>query len=113
MTIELLNATYEEVEKIKNLDAYKKLVILNEKINVELHDLIQDFNKTKELYEKEDNKYSKNYLELSNKLSDLRIKIESEPLVIKYHKLEKEINKYLDNLKKEMLDVVRGDNLGK
>ena len=110
MTIELLNATYSEIDKIKDMDEYKKLVELNEKIKIELKDLIDDFNKTKELYEKEDNKYSKNYLELSNKLSDLRIKIESEPLVIEYHKYEKKINDYLDNLKKEMLKAVRGED---
>ena len=63
----------------------------------------------KELYEKETNKYSKNYLELSNKLSELRIKLEAEPLVKKYHEYEKEINDYLESLRIEMLKAVRGE----
>ena len=110
MTKELLDATYEEIDKIKELDAYKKLVETNELIKLELKYLINEFNKTKELYEIEkENKYSSKYLELSNKLSELIKKIESEPLVIKYHKYEKEVNLYLDNLRKEMLKAVRGE----
>ena len=109
MTIEILNATYEEIDKIKDLDCYKELVKLNDIIKVELKDLILEFNKTKELYEKEDNKYSNNYLNLSKKLSELKIEIESNDLVKKYHALEKELNKYLDNIKKEMLMAVRGE----
>ena len=110
MTNEVLNATYEEIELIKNLDAYKELVKTNELIKVELKDLISEFNKTKEEYEiEQDNKYSTRYKELSQKLSELRIKIESETLVIKYHEYERIINEYLDNLKKEMLMAVRGE----
>ena len=86
MTKELIDATYEEIEKIKEMDAYKKIVELNERIKIELKDLIKEFNETKNLYEKEENKYSKNYLELSNKLSNLRIEIESNELVKDYHK---------------------------
>lgn len=109
MTIELLDATYEEIEKIKNLDEYKKLVELNIKIKVELKDLIDEFNKTKDLLEKEDNKYSNNYKSLTNKLSELRIKLENEKLVIEYHKYERIINNYLENLKKEIVSAVRGE----
>ena len=109
MTKELLDATYYELDNIKNMDAYKKLVEINELIKVELKDLILEFNKTKELYEKETNKYSKNYLELSNKLSELRIRLEAEPLVKKYHEYEKEINDYLESLRIEMLKAVRGE----
>ena len=109
MTIELLDATYEEIEKIKNLDEYKKLVELNNKIKIELKDLIDEFNKAKELLAKEDNKYSNNYKSLTNKLSELRIKIENEKLVIEYHKYERIINDYLDNLKKEIVSAVRGE----
>jgi cell fate (sporulation/competence/biofilm development) regulator YlbF (YheA/YmcA/DUF963 family) len=109
MTIELLDATYEEVDRIKNLDEYKKLVELNELIKTELKDLIKDFNETKSLLEKETNKYSNNYKNLCNKLSTLHIKIENNELVKEYHRLEKEINKYLDNLRKEMLKAVRGE----
>ena len=110
MTTELLNATYEEIELIKNLDAYKALVKTNELIKVELKDLINEFNETKKEYEAEqDNKYSTRYKELSQKLSELRIKIESEPLVIEYHKYESIINEYLETLKKEMLMAVRGE----
>ena len=109
MTIELLDATYEEIEKIKNLDEYKKLVELNIKIKVELKDLIDEFNKTKDLLEKEDNKYSNNYKSLTNKLSELRIKLENEKLVIEYHKYERIINDYLENLKKEIVSAVRGE----
>ena len=94
---------------VKNMDAYKKLVEINELIKVELKDLILEFNKTKELYEKETNKYSKNYLELSNKLSELRVRIESNDLVKKYHEYEKQINDYLESLRKEMLKTVRGE----
>ena len=113
MTIELLDATYKEVDEIKNLDEYKKLVELNELIKIELKDLIKDFNDTKELLLKEDNKYSNNYKNLTNKLSELRIKIESEELVIEYHKYEKMINNYLDNLKKEIVSAVRGEDSGR
>ncbi len=110
MTIEILNATYEEIDKIKELDAYKKLVELNELIKIELKDLINEFNETKTLYEKEmDNKYSSEYKRLSQKLSELKIKIENEPLVIKYHKYENIINAYLENIKNEMLMAVRGE----
>ena len=110
MTNEVLNATYEEIELIKNLDAYKELVKTNELIKVELKDLINEFNKSKKEYEiEQDNKYSTRYKELSQKLSELRIKIESHPLVIKYHEYERIINEYLDNLKKEMLMAVRGE----
>ncbi len=110
MTIEILNATYEEIDKIKELDAYKKLVELNELIKIELKDLINEFNETKILYEKEmDNKYSSEYKRLSQKLSELKIKIENEPLVIKYHKYENIINEYLENIKNEMLMAVRGE----
>ena len=109
MTIELLDATYEEIDKIKNLDEYKKLVELNEKIKVELKDLINDFNTTKDLLEKETNKYSNNYKELCNRLSNLRIQLENEELVKEYHKYESLINKYLDNLKKDMVKAVRGE----
>jgi len=109
MTIELLDATYEEIDKIKNLDEYKKLVELNEKIKVELKDLIKDFNTTKDLLEKETNKYSNNYKELCNRLSNLRIQLENEELVKEYHKYESLINKYLDNLKKDMVKAVRGE----
>ena len=109
MTIELLDATYEEVDRIKNLDEYKKLVELNELIKTELKDLIKDFNETKSLLEKETNKYSNNYKNLCNKLSTLHIEIENNELVKEYHILEKEINKYLDNLIKEMLKAVRGE----
>ena len=109
MTKELLDATYSEIDEIKNMDAYKRLVELNNLIKVELKDLIKDFNETKSLYEKENNKYSKNYLELSNKLSNLRIELEKNELVKEYHKCEKEINDYLDKLKREMLKAVRGE----
>ena len=110
MTIDLLNATYEEIELIKELDAYKKLVDINEKIKIELKDLIKEFNETKALYEKEmDNKYSSEYKRLSQKLSELRIKLENEPLVIEYHKYEIILNEYLDKLKEEMLMAVRGE----
>ena len=109
MTKELIDATYLELDNIKDMDAYKKLIEINNLIKVELKDLIFEFNKTKELYEKETNKYSKNYLELSNKLSELRIKIENEPLVKKYHEYEKEINDYLESLRIEMLKTVRGE----
>ena len=109
MTIELLDATYEEIEKIKNLDEYKKLVELNNRIKVELKDLIDEFNKTKDLLEKEDNKYSNNYKSLTNKLSELRIKLENKKLVIEYHKYERIINDYLANLKKEIVSAVRGE----
>lgn len=109
MTKELIDATYDEIEKIKDMDAYKKIVELNERIKIELKDLIKEFNETKDLYEKETNKYSKNYLELSNKLSNLRIEIESNELVKEYHKYEKEINDYLDKLNKDMLKAVRGE----
>ena len=110
MTIEILNATYEEIDKIKELDVYKKLVELNELIKIELKDFINEFNETKILYEKEmDNKYSSEYKRLSQKLSELKIKIENEPLVIKYHKYESIINEYLENIKKEMLMAVRGE----
>ena len=110
MTKELLDATYEEIDLIKNLDAYKNLVKTNELIKVELKDLIDEFNETKKLYEAEmDNKYSTKYLELSQKLSDLKIKIENEELVKEYHKYETEVNKYLDNLKKELVKAVRGE----
>ena len=113
MTIELLDATYSEIDKIKNLDEYKKLVELNDRIKIELKDLIKDFNDTKELLLREDNKYSNNYKNLTNKLSELRIKIESEELVIEYHKYEKMINNYLDNLKKEIVSAVRGEDSGR
>ena len=109
MTIELLDATYEEIDKIKNLDAYKKLVELNELIKVELKDLIKEFNTTKDLLEKESNKYSNNYKELCNKLSNLRIELENNELVKEYHKYEKILNEYLENLKKEMVKAVRGE----
>ena len=109
MTKELIDATYLEIEEIKNMDAYKRLVELNNLIKVELKDLISEFNETKKLYENETNKYSKNYLELSDKLSSLRIELEKNELVKEYHKCEKEINNYLDNLKKEMLKAVRGE----
>ena len=109
MTKELLDATYLELDNINDMYAYKKLIEINNLIKVELKDLIFEFNKTKELYEKETNKYSKNYLELSNKLSELRIKIENEPLVKKYHEYEKEINDYLESLRIEMLKTVRGE----
>ena len=110
MTDNILNATYEEIDKIKELDAYKALVSINEKIKVELKDLIIEFNKTKELFNKaQDNIYSNEYKQISQKLSELRIKIESEPLVIEYHKYERIINEYLDNIKKEMLMAVRGE----
>ena len=114
MTIELLNATYEEIDKIKNLDDYKKLLEVNKKIKLELKDLIDEFNKTKLEYEKEmDNKYSSRYKELSKKLSDLVIKIENEDLVKEYRYYEKKINNYLDNLKKEIISTVRGDDNGR
>ena len=109
MTKELLDATYSELDNIKNMDAYKKLVELNELIKIELKDLIKEFNETKALYENETNKYSKNYLELSNKLSNLKIEIESNNLVKEYHKYEKEIHDYLDKLKADMLKAVRGE----
>ena len=110
MTKELLDATYEEIDLIKDLDCYKKLVHVNELIKVELKDLIKDFNETKKLYEIEsENKYSTKYLELSDKLSNLLIEINKHPLVIEYHEYEKEVNKYLDNLKKEMIKAVRGE----
>ena len=109
MTIELLDATYKEVEEIKNLDEYKRLVELNDRIKIELKDLIKDFNETKALLEKENNKYSNNYKELCNKLSNLRIQLEKEELVKEYHKYEKILNKYLDNLKNEMVKAVRGE----
>ena len=109
MTVELLDATYQEIDEIKNLDAYKRLVELNETIKVELKDLIKDFNDTKALLEKEDNKYSNNYKELCNKLSNLRIELENNELVKEYHKYENIINKYLDDLKKEMVKAVRGE----
>ena len=110
MTIEILDATYEEIDKIKDLDDYKKLVEINNKIKIELKDLINEFNSVKLEYEKESvNKYSNRYKELSQKLSNLMIKIESEPLVLEYHKYEDKINKYLDNLKDEMVKAVRGE----
>ena len=113
MTIELLDATYSEVDKIKNLDEYKKLVEINELIKIELKDLIKEFNDTKELLSKEDNKYSNNYKNLTNKLSSLRIKLENEELVKEYHKYEKMINSYLDNLKNEIVSAVRGEDSGR
>ncbi len=109
MTVELLNATYEEIDKIKNLEEYKKLVELNNLIKIELKDLIKDFNETKSLLAKEDNKYSNNYKSLTNKLSKLRIELENNELVKEYHRLENIINEYLDNLRKEMLKAVRGE----
>ena len=55
------------------------------------------------------NKYSNNYKELCNRLSNLRIQLENEELVKEYHKYESLINKYLDNLKKDMVKAVRGE----
>jgi len=109
MTNELLNAVYNEVDEIKNLDCYKELVRLNNLIKIELKDLIKNFNETKNLLEKEDNKYSKNYLSLTDKLSKLRIELESNSLVKEYRLNESKLNKYLENLKNEMVKTVRGE----
>ena len=113
MTIELLNATYEEIDKIKELDSYKKLVELNNLIKTELKDLISEFQKYKDLLEKEDNKYSNNYKMITNRLSELRIEIENNELVKEYHKYESIINNYLDNLRKEIVSAVRGESVGR
>lgn len=101
-------AIYDYVDSIKNSDDYKSLISLNKQMENELSDLINDFKIKKDTYEKirEFGKNYKGYSKVCLEYSNAKEKLFSSGIVKKYHEKEEIIKNELDELSKNLNDVM-------
>ena len=110
MEEKLLNLAYELTDEIKESSSFLKLKEMKNIIDNDplLKELINNFNKTKEKYE-EVAKYSKfhpDFEKVSKELVKVKKEVFTNPTIKKYKDLEKEIQKTLDKVSRDIAQSV-------
>lgn len=112
MTEELLYAAYDTLDEIKNLKEYQEMLILKKKIQNDLRNVINDFQLAKADVEKASyNKYSNEFKDACQKLSEIKTELYTNSLVISYRENEKKVQKYLDEIMDGLIKTARGEEL--
>ncbi len=96
----ILDKTYNLAYSIKNLELYKEIVCLSDRIDRELKDELKSFDDAKELYNEalKYGKYHPSLKEYERNLSEAKAKLYSNNLVIEYNKKYRELNEILDSM---------------
>lgn len=110
MNSKIFEITYDLVDEIRSEKSYKRLIELRNLIDrdVELQELIEEFNKIKIKYE-EVAKYGKYHPDLKKvqlELSKVKETLYSNDIIKEYKKLEKDMQKILDNISSEIAKSV-------
>ncbi len=97
---EVLNNVYKLIDYIKSTNEYKRLNELNDKINIELKDLIKDFKDVEDKYNEalRYGKYHPNLKDYQIALSQAKEKLFTNPMVIEFKELESSFNNTLNEI---------------
>ncbi len=108
MDIDLINEAYNFLDDIKSLDEYQKMMDLKNQINVEYKDLIDIFNEAKRRYEEVSfSTYHPDFKKCAKDLSQIKEELYSKELVKQYFYYQREVQKHLDDLSKELKSIIR------
>ncbi len=110
MNMDLLNKTYDLVDEIKDLDVYIKLLELHKEMttSTEIIGLIEMFTKANIKYD-EASKYGKHHPDLKQtqlSLQEAKENLYNNDIIKEYKKCEKEIQKILNHISKEIANTV-------
>lgn len=96
----ILDKTYNLAYSIKDLEIYKEIVSLSNRIDLELKDELKSFEEAKELYNEalKYGKYHPSLKDYEKRLSEAKAKLYSNNLVIEYNNKYKEFNSMLDSM---------------
>ncbi len=106
----VFNKVYDLVDEIKSKEEYIRLLELKKLIenNPDTVNLINDFNKCKLKFE-EVSKYGKHHPDLKKvqlELASIKTKVFTNEIIAEYKKLEKEIQKILDDISRQIAQSV-------
>ena len=106
----VLNLVYDLVDEIKSKDEYIRLLELKQILDNDpiISNLIIEFNKTKIKFE-EVSKYGKHHPDLKQvqiELALIKTKVFTNEVISEYKKLEKEIQKILDDVSRQIAQSV-------
>lgn len=110
MNTDLMNKTYDLVDEIKSSEIYKRLIELHKIINKDedIIKLIEHFKKQKVKLE-EASKYGKYHPDLKQiqlNLKEAKENLYNNDIIKEYKQCEKEIQKILNNISKELAKAV-------
>ena len=106
----VLNKVYDLVDEIKSRKEYIRLLELKKIMENDplIVNLINDFNKCKVKFE-EVSKYGKHHPDLKKvqlELASIKTKVFTNEIIVEYKKLEKEIQKILDDVSRKIAQSV-------
>lgn len=105
---ELCEKSINFANEIMKTDEFKRLLEIKKEISEKIPEVLKEFNKAKEKYE-EVSKYSLYHPDLERvrtRLVKAKEALYTNPLVIKYKELEKEIQKKLNLVAHEIAEVI-------
>lgn len=110
MKTEIMMKTYELVDEIKDSKSYQELLLLKEKLNQDEHviSLVEQYKKSYDKYVevKKYGKYHPDLKKVQNEYSKNKELLYTHPLVMSYKKYEKEIEKMLNDISREIANAV-------
>ena len=105
---DIINATYDLVDEIIDNEIFKELLALKKRIDIECISQINKFNDLKAKYV-EISKYGEYHPDIKivrKELSEAKVALYSNPLVIAYKDKENAVQKFLDSIKNEIVSEV-------
>ena len=109
---ELCDKSARYAEEIMSSNEFVELLKLKDQISNEIPEILEEFKKAKEKYEEvsKDSSYHPDLEKTRARLVKAKENLYTNPLVIRYKELEKEIQKQLNLVAQEIAEVI-SDNI--